>query len=127
MPVPPSLKFASEDAIMKRAFELRERRLGDLADWLHAPARMGGAARGDVGDHVERLFGLAPNSSPQPDFPTAGIELKTVPLRQRARGWVPKERTTISMIDYIALGGETSWSHASIRKKQSEALTRGRN
>ena len=118
----PSLTFAGEKAIMDRALELAGRRLDELATWLHAPARLGGAARGDVGDHVERLFGLAPNSSPQPDFPIAGIELKTVPLRQRARGWVVKERTTISMIDYVALAAEVDWKGASVRKKLSKIL-----
>jgi DNA mismatch repair protein MutH len=120
--IPSSLKFASEREIMTRAFELPGYRLGELADWLRSPARLGGKARGDVGEHVERLFGLVPNSAPEPDFPTAAIELKTVPLRERGRGWVPKERTTIALIDYIALAGEASWAQASVRKKLSKIL-----
>ena len=51
-----------------------------------------------------------------PDFPGAGIELKAVPLRLTGRGLGVKERTVISIIDYMALPGQT-WTTASVRKK----------
>ena len=51
-----------------------------------------------------------------PDFPGAGIELKVVPLRRTGRGLGVKERTVISLIDYMTLIEET-WATASVRKK----------
>src|SRR5207245_2698374 len=79
------------------------------------PAR--GTTRGDVGGQIERAFGLATSGAAEPDFATAGIELKSVPLRRTGMTWRTKERTTISMIDYVAVGHEPDWEHASVRKK----------
>jgi DNA mismatch repair endonuclease MutH len=117
-----SLKHAGESEIMKRAFELPGRRLGDVAPLVVSRGADSRTTRGDVGGHIERAFGLAPNSSPEPDFPDAGIELKMVPLRERRRGWCTKERTTIALIDYIALAKERAWDSASVRKKLSKIL-----
>ena len=77
---------------------------------------MGGKGRAEVGHAIESHFGIPKNPSPLPDFPGAGIELKVVPLRLTGRGLGVKERTVISLIDYVKLPEQT-WATASVRKK----------
>jgi DNA mismatch repair protein MutH len=85
------------------------------------PLRARAYARGDYGCRIELIFGLDCGGSPLPDFPTAGIELKTTKLRLQGRLWQVGERTTLQMIDYVGVGGE-SWSTASVRKKLDNLL-----
>jgi DNA mismatch repair endonuclease MutH len=75
-----------------------------------------GRGRQEVGHAVEAWFGIAPNPMQAPDFPGAAIELKTVPLVLGTRGLRVKERTVVSLIDFVTLAGET-WETASVRKK----------
>jgi len=42
-------------------------------------------AKGWVGQAIERFLGAESASLPQPDFPSLNIELKTLPLNQKAR------------------------------------------
>jgi DNA mismatch repair protein MutH len=79
-------------------------------------AGSGATGRAEAGHAIEAFFGIPPNPSPLPDFPGAGIELKSVPLRRRGGVLAVKERTVISLIDYMLLIEET-WATASVRKK----------
>jgi DNA mismatch repair endonuclease MutH len=106
-------KTATEAEILERSQLLPGRHVGDLEDLV---AGKPGRGKGDVGFRVERFFGIAQNSLPEPDFPAAEIELKVVPLVRRSRGLRVKERTVITMIDYNALVLET-WANAHVRKK----------
>lgn len=106
---------ASEEEILKKARELRGKRLGDIP-YATFEALTGGTGRGEVGHAIEAFFGIPQNSLSMPDFPGAGIELKVVPLRRTGRGLGVKERTVISLIDYMSLPDE-SWAAASVRKK----------
>ncbi|MGI6230706.1 MAG: Sau3AI family type II restriction endonuclease [Tractidigestivibacter sp.] len=65
--------------------------------------------RGSFGNAVEEYyFEYKPNSDSAPDFPEAGLELKTTPMRRDSRGrLVAKERLVITMIDYMSVVGET--------------------
>ncbi|MGV3762692.1 MutH/Sau3AI family endonuclease [Parapedobacter sp.] len=57
--------------------------------------------KGDFGQLVEKLYFLyEPNSNAEPDFPKAGVELKTTPLKKIGRGWVSKERLVFNIINY---------------------------
>ena len=50
----------------------------------------------------ERYFHYLANSESRPDFPEAGVELKTTPYKINSRGdKVAKERLVITMIDYM--------------------------
>jgi len=108
-------RTATEAEILAKAQELKGRVLGSLP---HAKftAASGAAGRGEVGHAVEAYFGITPNPSPLPDFPGAGIELKVVPLRRTGKGLGVKERTVISLIDYVKLMDQT-WETASVRSK----------
>ena len=62
-----------------------------------------GGARGLFGTLVERYyFGINPdNDSGQPDFPEAGVELKTHPSKRNRNGKVvAKERLVLGLINY---------------------------
>ena len=65
--------------------------------------------KGSFGGAVELyFFKIPPNSSSAPDFPKAGLELKTTPMKRGRNGsLVAKERLVIGMIDYMSVVNET--------------------
>lgn len=65
--------------------------------------------KGGLGVLVEKyFFGYEPNSSPLPDFPEAGVELKVSPLKKNKNTeLIIKERLVCDMIDYFSLVNET--------------------
>ena len=79
--------------------------------------------KGDLGTLVENYFFLiSPGNSPEPDFPLAGLELKTTGvLAAKNRGWRAKERLVLSMIDYNGIVNET-WSNSSLLRKCGSLL-----
>ena len=107
---------ASEEEILAKAAGLEGRLLGSISGELASQQRRAPRVELEVGHPIERHFGIPPNSSPLPDFPGAAIELKAVPLRRTGRGLGVKERTVVSIIDYMTLPEQT-WSTASVRKK----------
>ncbi|CAL2084922.1 MutH/Sau3AI family endonuclease [Tenacibaculum sp. 190524A05c] len=59
------------------------------------------SGKGKLGQLVESLyFGYKPNSNPEPDFPDAGVELKTTPIKKNSKGLVSKERLVFNIIDF---------------------------
>ncbi len=108
-------RTATEEEILARAVLLEGLRLGDIpgARFTAEDPRRG---RQEAGHAVEAWFGIPPNPSAGPDFPAAGIELKTVPLEMTSNGPRIKERTVISLIDFDQIWRET-WASASVRKK----------
>lgn len=106
---------ATEEEILKRASLLEGVSLSQLAlrpFKEEEPKRR----KGEIGLLIEAFFGIPPNPLAAADFPSAGIELKVVPLVRTANGLRSKERTVISMIDYGSLHLET-WTSAHVRKK----------
>lgn len=80
--------------------------------------------RGSFGNAVEEYYFLySPNSDSRPDFPEAGLELKTTPLKRTAGGaLVAKERLVLTMIDYDAVVGETFETSHLMQKASSILL-----
>jgi len=112
---------ATEAEVLEHAKKLRGKRLREV---IPASGRVSESKPGDkgaVGQLVERAFGLARSSEQRPDFGSAGIELKVVPLKKGSRSVRSKERTSITMIDYGALVDE-SWQTAKVRKKIEKIL-----
>lgn len=66
------------------------------------PEEIVSKGKGGLGQLVERFwYGYEPNSSPLPDFPDAGVELKTTPLKLlKTDEFAIKERLVCDMIDY---------------------------
>lgn len=58
--------------------------------------------KGGLGQLVEKFYyGYEPNSKPEADFPEAGVELKTTPLKKSAQNeLLIKERLVCDMIDF---------------------------
>jgi len=87
-----------------------------------APMRPSSAlTKGVVGRIYEKAFGIPANSKPGPDFPAAGIELKSVPILLTGAEPKAKERISISMIDFATLASQ-SWETADVRKKLDHML-----
>lgn len=86
-------------------------------------SKYGNNRKGHFGDLVERyLFGIKNNSDASADFPKAGLELKTTPLRPHStKGYVAKERLVFSMINYMEIVHE-DWENSSFLKKNSILL-----
>lgn len=77
-----------------------------------------GGGKGTLGLAVEKYwFGISANNEDRPDFPEAGVELKTAPLKRLGRGgFAPKERLVLGMLDFHIMAGET-WENSSFLKK----------
>lgn len=112
-------------------------RLADSARILqHASALVGNSLRtlypvalnrmsgkGSFGQLVEEVhFGYGVNSESEPDFPSAGIELKTSPAIERRRGIVAKERLVLNMINYMTLADEVNFESSSFIAKNARIL-----
>jgi len=106
---------ANEEQILARASLLEGMRLGDIPG-AKLTAADPSRGRQEVGHAVESWFGIPPNPTSAPDFPGAGIELKTIPLVRTASGLRVKERTVVSLINFVELAKET-WETATVRKK----------
>jgi DNA mismatch repair protein MutH len=77
--------------------------------------------KGTVGRIFETAFGIPANSVPGPDFPSAGIELKSVPIQVIRGESRAKERISVGMIDFQRLASET-WDTATVRRKLDHLL-----
>jgi len=75
------------------------------------------ANKGDLGALVEQLyFHCDSSNSPEPDFPQAGVEMKTTGVLKRDGKYVAKERLVLSMIDYHQIVLE-EWETSTFIKK----------
>lgn len=78
--------------------------------------------KGSLGNMVEEFyFGYRPNSDAQADFPDAGIELKTSPLKRVGKELVSKERLVFNIINYME-EHKTMFRTSSFWKKNAELL-----
>jgi DNA mismatch repair protein MutH len=74
-----------------------------------------------VGALVERYMGKAADSLKEPDLPEIGVEVKSLPMKRRGKGWTVKEPTSITMIDYFVVARE-DWEGAYVRRKLDSVL-----
>jgi DNA mismatch repair protein MutH len=88
-----------QNSIEDYAKQLLNKSLVDLVPTVSKEVRKG---KGGFGQKVEKFyFGYEPNSSSEPDFPDAGVELKTAPLKKTVNGLKSKERIVLNIIDYM--------------------------
>ncbi|MFZ4505080.1 MAG: Sau3AI family type II restriction endonuclease [Microbacteriaceae bacterium] len=89
-----------------------------LADCVRVPEEENTRDRGNLGTLVEKyFFNLTQNNKSAPDFPAAGVELKTTGvLKSGDSGYKAKERLVLKMIDFKSLVGET-WETSSLMRK----------
>lgn len=79
--------------------------------------------KGSFGQILEKhYFGYDLNSDSEPDFPTAGLELKTAPLKTlKSKQYRSKERLVLNIINYIDVV-EESFETSSFLKKNAQIL-----
>lgn len=91
-----------DDADPKSLEDYAKRLMGKSLRELVGTQRRGRfSGKGRLGQLVEELyFGYSPNSASEPDFPKAGVELKTTPLKEVKGKLVSKERLVLNVIDF---------------------------
>lgn len=73
--------------------------------------------KGDLGNLIElHYFHHSQGNSPGPDFPEAGVELKTTGLKRSGTRLIAKENLVLSMIDYNSIA-EQVWESATLLDK----------
>ena len=100
------MNITTEDELMTIAESLNGRTFEDINPMaaIQISQLPPSQRRGMAGTFIEGVFGITTNSSPEPDFPHIGIELKTVPFKIRDDDYiVPKERCVLSKINYTEL------------------------
>ncbi len=106
----------SPESILEYAKRLTGRSLAEVVDMSSAIENL--QHKGDLGSMVEKFyFGIEANSHSEPDFPEAGVELKTTGVKRDSKGgYQAKERLVLKMIDYVELVNE-QWDHSSLMEK----------
>lgn len=99
------LKFGTRK-ILKKANSIIGMRFREL-DQLNTFGNTKGnnkTNKGILGNIVqENVFGIPANSNSQPDFIKQGIELKVTRVKQNLNGkWIPPERISCNIIDYMS-------------------------
>lgn len=116
----PKLPYDPTDrqSIVEYAQRLIGRTLREMARDLDFQIDFSGH-KGGFGTALERhYFRINPGNTPEPDFPEAGIELKSTPIKKVRGRWVAKERLVLGMIDYCAIVTE-EWEGSSFLRKNS--------
>lgn len=107
-------------SIMKYAKELLGKTLREVG--TQGVENHGYGGKGHFGQILERFyFGYNPNSDAQADFPEAGIELKSSPLKQTSLGMRAKERLVLNIINYMKVVSE-DFLESSFWKKNAHLL-----
>ena len=91
--------YTTKEEIVETAEQLVGRTFGEIAKSLNVNIDN---TRGSLGLFIEKnIFGIEQNSSPEPDFKKAGVELKVTPYRINKNGTLSaKERLVLNMINY---------------------------
>jgi len=106
----------SPESILEFAKRLSGKTLAETVDMSQVTENL--RNKGDLGSLVEKFFfEYEPNSSSEPDFPEAGVELKTTGVKRKSKGgYQAKERLTLTMINYMELVNE-NWETSSLMEK----------
>ena len=68
--------------------------------------------KGNLGNIIEEVLGIAPNCEQRPDFEELGVELKVTPVEHGTRdAWRAGERLVITMISYDPSENEINGRH----------------
>ncbi len=109
--------FEYDDSSVESIVDFAKRLTGlTLAEAVQLPVQLvSEKSRGSLGNMVEEhYFGFKPNSDHRPDFPKAGLELKTTGVKKDSKGnYVAKERLVLAIIDYETIVNET-WETSSL-------------
>jgi DNA mismatch repair protein MutH len=106
-----------EQELLDRAQRLAGKTLSQVARHLDRPIPENlRAHKGWVGELLEAALGASGGCAPEPDFPTLGVELKTIPVSRQGR---PQESTyvcIVPLLDNVGARWETSLVHRKLRR-----------
>lgn len=106
---------ASPESILEYALGIAGKSLSEVVDSANLATDI--RHKGNLGRLIElHYFRHDPGNGHGPDFPEAGVELKTTGVVRRDGKFVAKERLVLSMIDYVGLVAE-AWATASLMDK----------
>lgn len=107
---------SSVESIVRFAGGLKGKSLSEVVDLPRETENK--KNRGNLGLLVENYyFEISPGSSQAPDFPEAGLELKTTGVLKKSDGtFKAKERLVLKMINYETIIDET-WESSELLKK----------
>jgi DNA mismatch repair protein MutH len=112
-----------EGLLLERAEDTVGKRLVDLEaeiQKLDAASRV--LTKAGAGYVIEYYFGIRKNSEDEPDFPELGIELKSVPLRERNGLFTVKEPLSLNMVNYMKEYKCDEIKQSSLYKKNRRVL-----
>ena len=122
-------KYSNKEEILAHAEYLHGKTLRDIIDKdkIDEVEKLVEAKKDNKGlfGLLTELYGfnIEPNNIPEPDFPDAGIELKTtgINISKKKKLWSAKERLSFSMINYNQVYKET-WENSSFLSKNKKLL-----
>jgi DNA mismatch repair protein MutH len=112
-----SYDIKSPESLLEFARGLSGKTLSEVIDMSKIAENI--SNKGDLGNMVEKYYYQykPDNSSHMPDFPEAGVELKTTGVLKRSDGsYRAKERLVLTMINYMNLI-EERWDTSSLMEK----------
>ena len=109
----------SEQELNERAQNLAGLTLGEIANkaGIKIPKDLT-RNKGWIGLLLEHVLGASAGSRPEPDFPPLGIELKSLPINEKAK---PLETTFVSVAPLTGLVG-INWQNCYVKKKLARVL-----
>ena len=109
------------NSVVKYAKKLEGNTLKSLCDNISNDNKKN---KGSFGHLLEKFyFNYEPNNNPEPDFPEAGLELKSSPIKELKSGKKSsKERLVLGMIDYMSITNENFECSSFIKKNMSLLL-----
>lgn len=111
------------DSIISYAKKLVGKKLSDFTEILESQLNDDSGNKGRFGQTLEEhYFGYKANSNSEPDFPEAGLELKSSPLKVvRKNNLVAKERLVLNIINYHDIVDE-NFENSAFYKKNAHLL-----
>ncbi len=109
--------ITSPQSLLDFAHGLSGKTLAEAVDLSHIIENI--SNKGDLGNMVEKYYYhyRPDNTTHLPDFPEAGVELKTTGVLKRSDGsYRAKERLVLTMINYLQLADE-QWDTSSLMEK----------
>lgn len=113
----------SRQSVVEYAKRLEGATLRTVLENVDGVASENSRAKGSFGLALERWYFMYQNNSDsRPDFWEIGVELKSTPVIRGKRGEVrPKERISLTQINYMSIVAET-FETSSLKKKMSSLL-----
>jgi DNA mismatch repair protein MutH len=124
MPSGPSGAFSMTppdcEALLAHATSLCGLQIGAIAAALNVdPPSDFGAAKGFVGELIERALGASAGNDATPDFPHLGVELKTIPLRADGS---PTESTWVTRVPLSGVAVSLPFEQSTVGIKLNHVL-----